>query len=144
VLIDGVFCADATVHRSRDHWWMFANLGTEEAGVDDELHLFSADRLFGEWTPHGANPVKSDVRCSRPAGRLFARDGQLYRPGQICTPLYGSGIALHRVTQLSRDAFAEEEERRIEPRTPEILGMHTINRAGELSVTDTFARRRRF
>ena len=144
VLVDGVFCADATVHREADRWWMFANIGSEEAGVDDELHLFSSDRLLGGWTPHRANPVKSDVRCSRPAGRLFARDGHLYRPGQICTPLYGSGIALHRVTELTPAAFAEVEERRIVPCSPEILGMHTINRAGELSVTDTFARRRRF
>jgi hypothetical protein len=154
VLIDGVFCADATVHRSRGReapsmetdtrWWMFANLGNEEAGFDDELHLFSSDRLLGDWKPHGANPVKSDVRSSRPAGRLFARDGHLYRPGQICTPIYGSGVALHRVTQLSPERFTEDEERRIVPRDPEILGMHTINRAGELSVTDTFARRRRF
>ena len=147
VLIDGVFCADATVFRrggSNDRWWMFANSGSADAGFDDELNLFSADRLLGDWTPHRANPVKSDVRSSRPAGRLFSRDGELYRPGQICAPLYGSGIALHRVTQLSRDGFAEEEARRIEPRSQEILGMHTINRAGELSVTDTFARRRRF
>ena len=144
VLLDNVFCADATIHRGPDAWWMFANVGTEEAGVDDELHLFSSDRLLGEWTPHGANPVKSDVRCARPAGRLFVQDGSLYRPGQICTPIYGSGVALHRVTRLDREAFAEVEERRIQPATPDILGLHTINRAGDLSVTDTFARRRRF
>jgi len=143
VLIDGVFAADATIHRQDDRWWMFANLGTESSGVDDELHLFSAASLFGEWSPHRRNPVKCDVRSSRPAGRLFERDGVLYRPGQICAPIYGSGIALHRVTRLDDDGFSETEVRSLTG-TPPVLGVHTINRAGDLSVTDTFARRRRF
>ena len=122
---------------------MFANLGTEATGTDDELHLFSAGSLRGEWTPHRSNPVKCDVRSSRPAGRLFERDGVLYRPGQICAPIYGSGIALHRVTQLDDAGYAETEERRIIGKSP-LLGLHTINRCGDLSVTDAFARRRRF
>jgi len=122
---------------------VFANLGTEATGTDDELHLFSAPDLRGEWKPHRRNPVKCDVRSSRPAGRLFERDGALYRPAQICAPLYGSGIALHRVTQLDDDGYAESEERRIIGKPP-LLGMHTINRAGDFSVTDAFARRRRF
>ncbi len=143
VLLDGLFAADATLHHQNGDWWMFANVGSERAGADDELHLFSAQSLLGEWTPHRANPVKSDVRSSRPAGRLFEQGGKLYRPGQICAPLYGSGIALHRVTRLAHDGYAEEEERRIAPAAP-LLGVHTINRAGDLSVTDAFARRRRF
>jgi hypothetical protein len=151
VLLDGAFIADATLHREDDRWWMFANIGTPEAGADDELHIFSSDALFGKWKAHRANPVKSDVRSSRPAGRLFRQGGQLYRPGQICAPIYGSGIALHRVTHLSEDRYSEEEERRIVPcerqraRGDEpLLGLHTINRAGDLSVTDAFVRRRRF
>jgi hypothetical protein len=151
VLLDGAFCADATFHQDDDRWWMFANIGTEEAGADDELHLFHAERLLGDWQPHRGNPVKSDVRSSRPAGQLFRRAGELYRPGQICAPIYGSGIALHRVTTLTADHYAEEEERRIVPCAQQrgrgegpVLGIHTINRAGDLSVTDAFVRRRRF
>jgi hypothetical protein len=71
--------------------------------------------------------------------------GDLYRPGQICTPIYGAGIALHRVTRLDEGAFAEQEERRILPCACDaVLGMHTLNRAGSLSVTDVFVRRSRF
>jgi hypothetical protein len=152
VLIDGLFCVDATVHRSGDRWWMFANVAAGEGSdVNDELHLFSAERLLGEWRPHRANPVKSDVRGSRPAGRLFWRGDRLYRPGQIGAPLYGSGVALNRVTRLGAEAYAEEEERRIVPRPARgerakdaVLGIHTINRAADLSVTDAFVRRSRF
>jgi hypothetical protein len=112
--------------------------------VNDELFIFSSDRLLGDWKPHARNPVKSDVRSSRPAGRLFRDGGALYRPGQICTPLYGAGIALHRVERLTQDEYVEREEARIVPQSAAVLGIHTINRAGDLSVTDAFRRRARF
>jgi hypothetical protein len=57
--------------------------------------------------------------------------------------LYGAGIALQRVTRLD-DRFEEREERRIVPAQAEgVLGLHTINRCGDLSVTDAFVRRPR-
>jgi hypothetical protein len=144
VLMRDVFCADATVHREGDQWWMFANAAAPGEEINDELHLYSADRLLGEWKPHRGNPVKSDVRGARPAGRLFRRGSGLYRPGQIGAPIYGSGIALNRVTRLSKDEYLEEEDRRIVPLDASTLGIHTINRAGDLTVTDAFERRPRF
>jgi hypothetical protein len=144
VLIEGVYAVDATLHREGGRWWMFANAAASGEEINDELHLFSAEKLMGEWTPHRRNPVKSDVRSSRPAGGLF-RDGDiLLRPGQICAPFYGAGITLHRVTRLDQDEYLEEEERRIVPTDGATLGIHTLNRAGDLTVTDAFERRPRF
>jgi hypothetical protein len=144
VLMKDVFCADATLHREGDRWWMFTNAAKPGEEINDELYLFSSERLLGDWKPHRRNPVKSDVRGARPAGRLFRRGSRLYRPGQICAPHYGSGIALNRVTRLTHDEYVEEEERRIVPRSQAVLGIHTINRAGDLSVTDAFTRSPRF
>ena len=113
---------------------------------DDELHLFHAEQLLGEWKPHRRNPVKSDARCARPAGRLFWRNGALYRPAQICVPRYGAGIAMQpRDSASTPEEYTERQVERILP-APQagLLGMHTINRAGELTVVDAFARRRRF
>ena len=143
-LLDGVHCLDATVHREKDRWWMFANVAEDGAHPDDELHLFHADDLLGDWRPHPRNPVKSDVRCARPAGGLYRHADALYRPAQICAPLYGSGISLNRVLRMSQHDYAEEEVARIVP--PEgdrVLGLHTLNQAGELSVVDAFVRRTR-
>jgi hypothetical protein len=54
-------------------------------------------------------------------------------------------VAINRVTRLDSEAFTEETERRIVPAEGSaILGLHTINRAGDLSVVDAFARRPRF
>ncbi len=144
-LVRDVWCADATLHRAGERWWMFATIGFDGGEVNDELHLFSADRLLGDWKPHRRNPVKSDVRSARPAGRLFRDGDRLLRPSQICVPLYGSGVALNRVVRLNDAEYVEEAERLIVPRAGEgLLGMHTLNRAGELSVTDAFVRRSRF
>ena len=135
---------DATLHRERGRWWMLVTVA--EPGTDgyDELHLYSAERLTGAWLPHPSNPVKSDVRSARPAGRLFVRDGALYRPAQICAPLYGSGVSINRVLELAPDRYAEREEHHVVPaHAGGALGLHTVNRAGALSVVDLFVRRGR-
>ena len=143
VLLDGLLAVDATVHHADGRWWMFANVAPNGAEANDELHVFTSDKLLGDWKPLRRNPVKSDVRGSRPAGKLFTQAGRLYRPAQVCAPIYGAGIALQRVTRLDEN-YEEQEERRILPAPGErVLGLHTINRAGDLSVTDAFVRRSR-
>ena len=144
VLLEGVRLVDPTLHRGPDRWWLFANAAPGESRVfDDELHLFHAPGLFGDWQPHRKNPVRSDARCARPAGRLFWRNGALHRPAQICVPRYGAGLAVHRVLRLTPHEYAERQVERVLPAGPDLLGLHTLNRAGHLTVVDAFTRRRR-
>lgn len=145
VLLDKVACADATFHRDAERWWMFVNIGAPGTELYDELHLYYADSLTGKWRPHPANPIKSDVCSARPAGRLFMRNGFLHRPAQICAPRYGTGIAIAQVLELTPQTYREEIVDRILPLPGQgILGLHTLNRAGDLNVIDCFARRSRF
>jgi hypothetical protein len=145
VLLEDAWCVDATFHRHADKWWMFVNIGIEGTEIHDELHLYSADRLLGSWQAHPGNPVKSDARNARPAGRLYSIDGELYRPAQICAPLYGSGIVFNRVTELGMERYAEGEAQRVLPGPASgLLGIHTYNRAGGLTVIDGFRRTPRF
>ena len=145
VLLQVPHCVDATLHFSEKKWWMFVNIGCDDADVHDELHLYYAESLLGEWHAHRLNPIKSDVRSARPAGRLYARNGQCYRPAQIGTPLYGSGISINEVLTLSPDDYREQEVARfVAPSTDSIFGVHTINRGGSLSVVDGFTRRKRW
>jgi len=145
VLIDGLRLVDATLHRGNDRWWMFANSAAGESrNFDDELHLFHAEKLTGDWQPHPRNPVKSDARSSRPAGHLYTRDGVLYRPAQVCVPRYGAGLAIQRVLKLTPQDYAERQVERLIPQAASgLFGLHTMNRAGDLTVVDAFARRRR-
>jgi hypothetical protein len=144
-LMEGVRLVDATLHRAEDRWWMFANAAVGGCQLfDDELCLFSAERLTGEWRPHPQNPVRSDPRCSRPAGRLFTRGGALHRPAQVCVPRYGAGLQIQRVLKLTPHEYAERAVERFMPGGDTgLLGLHTLNQAADMTVVDAFVRRRR-
>jgi hypothetical protein len=146
VLIEGLRCVDATLHQADDIWWMFTNVAAGESRrFDDELHLFHAAQPFGPWQAHPANPIKSDVRGARPAGALYRENGMWHRPAQICVPRYGAGLSINRVQRLTRQEYAESEVQRVVPHARSgLLGLHTVNRAGALTVVDAFTRRRRF
>jgi hypothetical protein len=145
VLLEGVHLVDATLERSAGRWWLFANSPPGSSRLfDDELHLYHSEQLLGDWQPHPRNPIKSDARCARPAGKLFWRAGALYRPAQICVPRYGAGLSMNRVLRLTPEHYAERQIERIVP-PPEsgLLGLHTVNRAGALTVVDALTRRLR-
>jgi hypothetical protein len=143
-LLEGVRLVDATFLRRNERWWMFANAAPPGWSLNDELHLYHADDLLGTWQPHLRNPVKSDVRCARPAGNLYWRNGALYRPAQICAPDYGTGLSINRVLRLTPHDYAERQVERVLPAAREgLLGIHTVNRAGELTVIDAWSRRSR-
>ena len=114
VLLDGLRAVDATLHAQDGLLWLFAHVvdGPGDAGA---LHLWSAATLDGPWTPHPANPVATDPRGARPAGRLFRRDGLLIRPGQACARRYGEAVVFHRVDALTADEYAETAIDRLDP-----------------------------
>jgi hypothetical protein len=144
VLVDDIRAVDTTLAEIDGRWWMFTNINVEGATSSDELHLFYADSPLGPWTPHRRNPVKSDVRCSRSAGRLFVHNGGLHRPAQDSSVAYGYAISINKVVCINPDEFREEEVSRILPQWKKgVERNHTLNSAGRLTVVDGFMRRRR-
>jgi hypothetical protein len=108
--------------------WLFANVKEYGAPYSDELCLFFADSLDGPWTPHPENPIVSDVRSARPAGRIFEHDGALIRPGQDSSGRYGRAVTLNRIDILTVSGYRETTVGRIEPSwRPRNLGTHTYN-----------------
>lgn len=137
VLLDDVRAVDATLHQSDGSWWMFVNLALEGMDSADELHLYHADSLFGDWRPHPGNPLCADVRCARPAGPLFEADGSLFRPSQDGSTTYGAALWINRIERLDRMGFVERPFRRIAPDWhPDVRTVHTLGRAGRLTVLD--------
>ncbi len=146
-LLSGVKAVDATLLRHNDLWWLFANLAENEGmSTWDELSLYySTDLLTSDWVPHPRNPVVSDVRSARPAGRIYMDDGHLYRPSQNCSRGYGCGMSINRIETLTTTDYRETRVHKIEPRrTDKIVATHTINRAGAMSVADAKWKRMRF
>ena len=137
VLLDGHKMSDPTIHRQDGKLWLFGAVGETREWANDELHVYMADALDGAWRPHPANPVVSDCRHARPAGRLFSRGGELIRPGQDCSGSYGRGITLNRVEKLTPDSYAETTVGRIDSAWMlGNVGAHTLNYAGGLEFLD--------
>ena len=140
-LMEDVRVADATIAEIDGAWWMFASIAPEGAANTDELHLFGGPGPLGPWRAHPANPVVSDVRSARPAGRPFRHDGAWYRPSQDCSRRYGRAIVLSRIERLDPTGYEERVVERIEAGwMPGGLGTHTVNRAGRSILLDVSIR----
>jgi hypothetical protein len=142
VLFEGVAARDATLFEADGLWWMFVAMA--DTVSSDELHLYYSETPFGPWKAHKQNPVKSDVRNSRPAGRPFFWKGNLYRPAQDSSQRYGYGMRINRVVRLTPTEFVEEEVSHILPQwRKDIRGTHTLNMCEDLTVIDCLIHRRR-
>jgi hypothetical protein len=145
VLLDDVRAVDATLHETADGWWMFANVAMDGGATDSECHLFQAKVPTGPWTLHPASPIKRDPRSARPAGRLFERDGRLFRPSQDCSRRYGGAISLNEVTRLDPRGYSERAVGRIDPAwRRDIVAVHTLNGCDGATVVDVLFERLRF
>ena len=124
--MEGVPIIDPTIFQYEGRWWLFGTRA--DAGDNFKLFGWHADELTGPWRPHSANPLKTDIRSSRPAGPPFVHDGALYRPAQDCSTGYGAAVVVNRVLTLTPDAFEEEIVSRIAPDTGGRYptGLHTL------------------
>jgi len=142
ILFEGVAARDATLFELDGVWWMFVAMADTDSS--DELHLYYSSSPLGPWRPHNKNPVKSDVRNSRPAGRLFYWNGDLYRPAQDSSQGYGYGMTINRIVRLTRDEFVEQEVSKVQPQwRPDLRGTHTLNICEDLTIIDCLVRQRR-
>jgi hypothetical protein len=139
VLLDDVSATDATLLRHEGRLWLFVAIDVDGGRPLDELFLYSSDSLAGAWEPHPLNPVVSDVRRARPAGRIFTREGQLIRPAQDCSRSYGWRLVFNRIEVLSRVDYREQPVGSIEP-VPESgnLRTHSYDSDGTFEVVDGF------
>lgn len=137
ILLRDVVAYDSTLLVHEGRFWLFAVVPVEGGTAWDELSLFWADSLLGPWHPHPRNPVVSDARRARPAGRIFELGGALVRPGQDCTGRYGQAITLNRIDLLTTDDYRERPVERIDPSWTEgIAASHCYDRDGKLEVVD--------
>ncbi len=145
-LMNNCQVVDTTLFQWQGKWWMFVNqIQTVGASSWDELFLHYSDSPFSDnWTPHQRNPVVSDARSARPAGRLFVRNGRLYRPSQNCSGHYGYGFNICEITKLTETEYEEKIVSRVEPKWDKnIVSTHTINYEDGLTIIDGQLRRRR-
>ena len=134
-LLKGISAVDTTLFEYEGRWWLFC---TRAEASGTRLHAFYADTPFGPWRPHMRNPVKVDIRSSRPAGAPFCVNGTFYRPAQDCSRTYGGRIAINRIEDLTPARFAEATVAHVEPNRRSRFGraLHTLSFAGDYCVVD--------
>lgn len=139
-VLEGSNPADSMLAQIGGQWWLFTNLSDDPFGdMSSELHLFRADSpMLERLEQHPLNPVVFDSRCARNAGRILVRDGVLLRPAQDNSHgIYGYGLNLMRIEELTMETYRESLARTIAPTFKRgIIGCHHIDVLGDLIVFD--------
>jgi hypothetical protein len=146
-LMEDVYAVDTTLVEHKGKWWLFTGQEQSYRGLDgDAINLYWADSpLANEWHPHPLNPVVSNCSHSRPGGCLYHENGKLYRPAQNSKKHYGHAIAICEIEELSETAYRESVVKQIFPSwNKNTIGIHTLNREGEMTVIDAFQHKRRW
>jgi len=93
---------------------------------------------MGSWHEHRSNPIKVDVRSSRPAGKPFVINGTLFRPSQDCSESYGRAIVINKINKLTIDVFEETSIMSIKPKKQSKTekGFHTLSFAENRILID--------
>jgi hypothetical protein len=143
-LMRNIRALDTTLLYYQQKWWLFTALAEQEGAFPQvELCLFFTDDfLSGEWKPHPLNPIVSDIKNARPAGKIFRWHDKIFRPSQDCSKIYGYGFDLKEIIVLSEEAYLEKTAASVRPFWDKnIQATHTFAREGELTVIDALVKR---
>lgn len=146
VLMNNIKAVDTTILFQDNKYWLFCNITNSDTPLaQDELHLFYSDKLTNDkWIKHPKNPIASDFKRSRPAGKIFKHKNKLYRPAQNGLKHYGYGIAINQIVELTENSYREELIDSIFPEwEKDVIGTHTINSVNRLTVIDALIKRKK-
>jgi hypothetical protein len=146
-LMKDVNAVDTTLFKYDGKWWLFTVIDEINSTLDGcpELFLFFTDNILsGTWMSHPLNPVVSDIRTARPAGRVFIHNENIYRPSQDCAGRYGKAFNIIQILTLSETNYKEVQIKKIEPDwDTNLKGTHTFNFDDDFTVIDAYSMRRR-
>jgi hypothetical protein len=105
-LLRSPYCADSSLFRHGDLWWLFSDTSLDMR--HDTLRLYYAPDLRGPWHEHPASPViTQNPHIARPAGRVLVDNGRIIRYTQDCYPVYGTQVRAFEVTELTTTRYHE-------------------------------------
>ena len=145
-IMNNINAVDTTILNYNNKWWMFTGIKENEgASNSDELFLFYSDNpLSNKWKYHSKNPIISDVRQARPAGRIFSFKNKIYRPSQNSSNYYGYGISINQIKKITEEEYEEIPITSILPNWDKnIKGVHTFAYNNGISMIDAKIKRMR-
>ena len=144
-LMNNINAVDTTLFYYNDKWWLFTSISKyDQIKIWDDLFLFyTNDLIDGSWKPHPCNPIVSDIRKARSAGKIFLQNGNIIRPSQDNSFGYGSGISLNKI-HLDEENYNETVLEILRPNwNSQITGLHTIQYDSGLTIIDAKVKRMR-
>ena len=140
-LMNNVIAVDTTLFYYSNLWWLFTAMPEKSESLPTvKLFLFYSEMLLTDkWKAHPKNPIISEIASARPAGKVFTRDGKIFRPSQDASRTYGNSININEITLLSENEYMEKNTASIRPDwDKKIKGTHTFSHEGQLTVLDVY------
>ena len=138
---------DTTLFNYNGKWWLFTVIDEIDSSLDGspELFLFFNDDILSDnWISHPLNPVVSDIRIARPAGKMFMQDGKIYRPSQDSSARYGEAFNINQILTLTETDYEEVLVKKVVPDWDKNLnGTHTFNFDKDFTIIDAYSFRKR-
>jgi hypothetical protein len=136
VIIPNSGLLDSTILFYNNKYWLFATKRGNESNAT--LYIYFSDTWDGNYQSHPLNPVKSNLKGSRPAGNFIFKDGSIYRPTQNSADYYGKSIIINKIEKLDELHFEEKPFKELFPlqNTRFNFAIHTINISDGVIVVD--------
>lgn len=138
-LMKDITATDSTLFHKNGKWWLFTSVKKyHNHNSDNELFLFYSDNpLSNKWISHPKNPIVSNLKGSRSAGKIFEENGNIIRPAQDCSTRYGYGIIFYQINVLNENEYQEKEIQTIYPDwNKKMIGVHTYGQENKLTMID--------
>lgn len=132
VLLKGKEYVDTSILYYNHKYWLF----TSVSGVNNQLYIFYASTVDGDYHAHSMNPIPVDRNACRGAGSLFVVNNTIYRPTQNPTNCYGGSIQINKILNLSETQYAAEPFFEILPDKEYNRGIHHISFTKDKIVVD--------
>jgi len=146
-ILENIPLVDTTIFYYDKKWWLFGcKAEIDGSSQSNELLLFfSENPINSKWISHPLNPIITDIKKARPAGKIFRKNGNLIRPAQNCDGLYGRGFSFNKIIKINENEYEEEQVEYFEPEwDSNIIGIHTFNSEGSCVVIDGRIKRSSF
>lgn len=136
ILKEGIRCVDSTVFYKDNELYILGYL------LDRKINRVCLFNLDMEAQTLTAVDEVEDDNSSRPAGRIYFKDGKLIRPVQISKRKYGEGIELREIVSMDKGCFQERILLYINAHEIRVNGekridrIHTVNRIDNLEIID--------
>ena len=137
-LMENITATDSILFYKDGKWWLFTSITRyQNQKRENELFLFYSDNpLSDKWISHPKNPIVSNSKGSRSAGKIFEENGKILRPAQDGSKRYGYGIIFYQINVLNETDYQEKEIRTIYPWDKKIIGVHSYEQENKLTVID--------